>query len=327
MSIDYDNLCDTLSMTEIIRLQDTLSKALARRFSKNMALGFSDVVGSTSYFEKFGNEEGRRLQQRHFDLINQALAGRGRIVDTAGDGAFLAFPEVDDAAGSLIELQKLISADNLSRDRKHQLSVRIGLHLGTVLTDGTAVTGDPVNYASRVAGTANPGEIRMSRDAFLGIGSPQLRLKCSMLPPVMLKGIGKAADLLVLDWRDRALFPVSVRFETGEEVRLPEQDIISFGRLKDLDGVLANDVVLEAADKSRTQQISRWHFELRRHPDGFHLKSVGSALTEVDGAALAAGQEVAIRPGTTVRVANCLTLQFVGAVSNAVAGGATIVSL
>ena len=88
----------TMTMTEIIRLQDLLSQELTRRFEKHLALSFSDIVGSTPYFARFGDEAGRKLQQRHFDFLQQAIppAG-GRVVDTAGDGAFLVFPTVEAA--------------------------------------------------------------------------------------------------------------------------------------------------------------------------------------------------------------------------------------
>ena len=82
-----------LSMAEIVRLQELLSRELRRRFEKELALVFSDVVGSTDYFARFGDEAGRRLQQRHFDLLGPpVLAGGGRIVETGGDGAFVVFP-------------------------------------------------------------------------------------------------------------------------------------------------------------------------------------------------------------------------------------------
>src|SRR4051812_12069790 len=113
MSADHDALPEKLSMTEIIRLQDALSKALVRRFEKKLALVFSDMVGSTPYFAKFGNEAGRKLQQRHLDLCQPAAArGGGRVVDTAGDGAFLCFPAIDGALAAMVDLQQQIALDN-----------------------------------------------------------------------------------------------------------------------------------------------------------------------------------------------------------------------
>src|SRR5207247_10724995 len=133
----------SLTMTEIIRLQDLLSRELTRRFARTQALALSDIVGSTAYFAEHGDEAGRMLQQRHGDLVREALkeAPGGRLVDQVGDGAFLCFPTVDDACRTLVALVELLDRDNAARPKKHALHVRIGLHWGTVLTDGVLVTG------------------------------------------------------------------------------------------------------------------------------------------------------------------------------------------
>jgi class 3 adenylate cyclase len=311
MQLDFDDLCNALSMTEIIRLQNMLSAALVKRFEQRIALAFSDIIGSTPYFARFGNEAGRELQQRHYDLLTQSLpALGGRIIDTAGDGAFLCFPTVDLAASSMIELLRLISAENAYHAREHQLAVRIGIHFGWVLTDGVQVTGDSANFCARITSTAAPGEIRLSKAAFLAFSDMQYRLNCRMLPPVTVKGIDHPVDLVTLEWRDTKAFPSSVRLETGEEIRLPDQDIITFGRLKEKDGIPANDIVLACRDEQLTLQISRWHFELRRRPYGFLLRVVTSSPLTVNDRAMAKGEEIPIHPGDSVRVGNVLGLQF-----------------
>jgi class 3 adenylate cyclase len=308
MSVDLE----TLTMTEIIRLQDQLSQVLKRRFERPLALAFSDIVDSTPYFARFGNEAGRGLQQRHVDLLQQVLPpSHGRIVDTAGDGAFFCFPSVEQATTALIELQKRISGDNVLRPREHQLVVRIGLHWGPVLTDGVQCTGDAVNLCARVATSAKGGEIRLTREAFLEITTVDVRLSCRSLPPVELKGLSRPVEMLVLNWRDHSVFPATCTVEeTGEEITLPERDIIAFGRLTHSEGLPANDVVLAHPDPNITKQISRWHFELRRHPDGFRLRQVSDQLTEVDGVPVQKGLEVPIRPGSTVRLGKVMTLHF-----------------
>src|SRR5262249_48707254 len=119
---DVLRIVERMSFTDIVRLQDRLSGELKTRFGRQLAVAFSDIVGSTPYFERFGNEEGRKLQQRHHDLVQQvASVAGGRIVDTAGDGAFLVFPTADAAADAFIDLQKQISRDNAGRQRAHQL--------------------------------------------------------------------------------------------------------------------------------------------------------------------------------------------------------------
>ncbi len=314
MSDWHQELVDRLSMNEIVRLQDALSQALVRRFQRRLALVFTDVVGSTPYFAKFGDEAGRKLQQRHVDLVQRAiLEFRGRVVDTAGDGAFLCFPEMDDAVNAMIEVQKSIAVDDDGRAVHERLAVRMGCHWGLALTDGVLVSGDAVNFCSHIAGSANAGEIRLSHDALQGLNDTRLRLKCRRLPPVTLKGIDRPSELFTLDWHDRAIFPARVRFEDGSILPLPSQDIVRFGRLEELDGLRVNDIVLHVTDPSHKNRVSRWHFELHRGLAGYVLRSVAKAPTEVDGQLVSKGEEAAVRQGTRVRVGGVLTLEFLGA--------------
>lgn len=306
----------SLGMTEIIRLQNTLQQELIRRFERHAALVFSDIADSTEYFERFGDAAGRQLQQLHLDLLAEGLPARqGRIVDTAGDGAFLAFAGADAAIEALIDFQQKASLDNAARSREHQLRLRIGAHWGPVLTDGTTVTGDSVNLCARVAGSARSGEMRITSDLYHEL-APRHRLHCRPLGLAHLKGVSREVELLALDWRDRSVFPARVRLEeTGEEIELPQQDIVGFGRLRELEGRPANDVVLTLPDPLQAQQISRWHFELRRFAEGYRLRPVSDAVTEVDGAPVGKGREVAVRPGTEVRVGRVLSIRFVAAPS------------
>ncbi len=301
-----------LSMTDIVRLQNQLQQELTRRFEQPMALAFSDIVGSTIYFARFGDAAGRQLQQLHLDLLQTCMrTHEGRVVDIAGDGAFLTFPSTDAAAAAMIKLENEISRHNVTRSREHQLQVRIGIHHGPVLTDGAVVSGDAVNLCARVATSARPGEIRLTREAFQELALV-LRLDCRPVQDAELKGVARAVELLALDWRDHAVFPTRVRVEeTREDLELPAQDIISFGRLREHEGRPANDVVLTLADPAQARSISRWHFELRRWPDGFRLRPVSDGLTEVDGVAVAKGDEVKVGPGARIRVARVLTLMLV----------------
>jgi class 3 adenylate cyclase len=313
----------TLSMTEIIRLQSELQDELTRRFQRQAALAFSDIVGSTEYFARFGDAPGRQLQQLHVDLLSECLAQhQGRIVDTAGDGAFVTFSAADAAIAALIELQTTVSRANIARSREHQLRLRIGVHWGAVLTDGSAVTGEAVNLCARVAGSAEPGEIRLTREVFQEM-STSYRLKCHSLGGAPLKGVTREVELFVLEWRDRVVFPTHIRVdETAEERGLPNQDIISFGRLRQQDGALANDVVLTLPNAELALQISRWHFELRPFPDGFKLRPLSDGQTEVDGVAVAKNGQAAIKAGSKVRVGRVLTLSFFSAADKTLADSA-----
>ncbi|MDP1533780.1 MAG: adenylate/guanylate cyclase domain-containing protein, partial [Rubrivivax sp.] len=300
-----------LTMTEIIRLQTLLSQELSRRFEISAALAFTDIVGSTPYFERFGDEAGHQLQQLHFDLLADCLpAHGGRVVDTAGDGAFACFTSASAAADALTQLLQRVGDENVHRARDHQLTLRIGLHFGRVLSDGAQVTGDAVNLCARIAAAAEPGQIRLSREVFQEFDADH-RLLCRRLPPTQLKGIAREVELFGLEWRDPMRFPSSVLIrETGQNIPLPSHDIVSFGRLDLIEGRHANDIVLALPDPAATRQISRWHFELRRRPDGYALRAMSGQSTVVDGEPVRQGQDRAVRPGSVVTLADTMTLIF-----------------
>jgi class 3 adenylate cyclase len=304
----------TLSMTEILRLQSQLQSELRRRFERSLLMAFSDIVGSTPYFSRFGDAVGRQLHQLHYDLLAHAAAeAQGRIVDAVGDGVFCVFPDAAAGVRGIVAFQQATARENAGRPREHQLAVRIGLHWGSVLTDGTMVTGDSVHVAARVARAADPGSVYVTRQVFLEFG-PALRLHCHPVGTRELKGVAQPVDLLELDWRDPAAFPRRVLIEeTAEQIALPQQDVVSFGRLSEHEGSRANDIVLTHPDALRTRQISRWHFELRRAPDGLRLRTLSEGLTTVDGQPVGKGLDVPVRSGTRIGVGNTLTLRLAGA--------------
>lgn len=304
---------DKLTMTEIIRLQNQLQQELTRRFERPLLLLFSDIVGSTPYFARYGDAVGRQLQQLHFDLLEASLRDhQGRIVDTAGDGAFCVFARADAAVAGVIALQQLLARVNATRAYAHQLRVRLGLHWGAVLTDGVVVSGDAVNLCSRVADSADPGTIRLTRQVFHELG-PMRRFNCRSLGAFELKGVAGRVDLFELDWRDAAAFPRRLRIlETSVDVALPQQDVVALGRLLEHDGVRANDIVLAHPDPDKARHISRWHLELRRFAEGLRLRVLTDSGTEVDGRPVERGAEVAVRAGSRINVADVLTIELLG---------------
>ena len=213
---------DSLSLTELIEVQDQISRTLARRFQREKALVFVDVVGSTPYFERYGDAAGRVLIQRSQNLLFGVLKGTsGRVVDTAGDGVFLCFEDAADAAKTLVNYQRSIDVENRGLAPEQRLAVRTGLHWGPVLVDGEIVTGDAVNVAARVAGHADGFEILLSDTAVEALGPASLR-RMRRLPDAQLKGVSTPLRLWSLTWLDTGKYPVRVTVqETGESLNLP----------------------------------------------------------------------------------------------------------
>jgi len=307
---------DSLTLTEIIRLQNQLSAALTRRFERPYALVFSDIVGSTAYFARYGDEAGRRLQQQHFDFLTDAMIGtQGHFIDTAGDGALLGFPTVETAADTMVLFHRSLRQLTCQLAPEQHWTTRAAIHWGPVLIDGTTVAGDTVNLCAKVTATAQPGEIRVTKSVFAEFPN-RYRFLCQPLGLIPISSIKQPLELMRLSWHDAVHLPTLVLIvETGQRIALPDQPVISLGRSRELHGVRVNDIALQLTDPELTQKISRYHLEVRTHPDGLVIRSLSESLTEVDGKQLSKGQENPIHVGSVVRLANVMTLQFLSALS------------
>jgi class 3 adenylate cyclase/tetratricopeptide (TPR) repeat protein len=178
---------------------------------KVVTVVFSDVTGSTALGERLDPESLRRVLARYFELASQIVERHGGSVEKfIGDAVMAVFgvPHVheDDAlravraAAELRESLERLNAE-LERDYGTQLSLRIGINTGEVVTgtEERLATGDAVNVAARLEQAAQPGEIL--------IGSPTLSLvrdavTTEALAPLEAKGKSEpvsAYRLLSLD--------------------------------------------------------------------------------------------------------------------------------
>ncbi len=127
---------------------------------------FTDIVGSTAKASELGDQEWKRLLQRHHEAVRRVLERfRGQEVDTAGDGFLATF---DGPA-------RAVHAAGAIRDavRPLGLEIRAGVHTGEVELSGGDVTGIAVHTGARVAALAGPSEVLVSstvKDLVAGSG-------------------------------------------------------------------------------------------------------------------------------------------------------------
>ena len=126
----------------------------------------TDIVGSTERAAELGDRAWSQLLDRHHSIVREALREfRGEEIDTAGDGFLATF----DGPG------RAIRAASAIRERllESGIQVRCGLHTGECERLGGKIAGIAVHLAARIAGTSDPGEIRVSgtvRDLVAGSG-------------------------------------------------------------------------------------------------------------------------------------------------------------
>ena len=132
---------------------------------------FIDVAGSTELAARIGDIRFSELLERFHQLIQRQLERyRGRLVDTAGDGALTLF---DSPARAIACAQSV-------RDgvRALGLQVRSGLHTGEMEPGpGAEVRGIAVHTGARVAALAAPGEILVSRTIHDLVAGAPIRLE------------------------------------------------------------------------------------------------------------------------------------------------------
>src|SRR5213594_2112112 len=68
---------------------------------------FSDIKGSTAYFEKKGDVEGMAMLDRHNSLLFPVIErGHGRVVKTIGDSIMASFDDAVDAVRAAAGIQR-----------------------------------------------------------------------------------------------------------------------------------------------------------------------------------------------------------------------------
>ncbi len=127
---------------------------------------FTDIVASTDYAAKLGDDAWRELLDRHNTLVRGQLdRWRGREIKTLGDGFVATFD--GPARGARCAQAIVAEVSDLGLD------VRAGLHTGECeLLDGD-VTGIAVHIAARICSMGRAGEVLVSstvRDLVVGSG-------------------------------------------------------------------------------------------------------------------------------------------------------------
>jgi adenylate cyclase len=127
-----------------------------RRLAAIMA---TDVVG---YSRLMQSDEGATLAAlASIQELTQHQIGQhgGRIANTAGDSVLAEFASAVDAVSCAMVLQEVLAQK--SPDHR-DMQLRIGIHIGDVVTRGEDVFGTAVNIAARLEGLSQPGGIVVS---------------------------------------------------------------------------------------------------------------------------------------------------------------------
>ncbi len=186
-------------VTQILAQQPRATESPAAAAMQRAVL-FTDIVGSTAYFEQRGDTAGLAMIERHNRLLFPIIAEhRGRLVKTIGDAIMAAFAVPDAAVRAAVAMQRRLQQHNAGQTEADHIRVRIGIHYGPVLERDGDLFGDTVNAAARIEALAAGGQVLIagSVEAELGPDFPEPR---SLFDALQVRGKRTPLEIHQVRW-------------------------------------------------------------------------------------------------------------------------------
>ncbi len=174
------------------------------KLRRNITVLFTDIKGSTAYFEKYGDAAGLLMVHHVNGLLGQIVERHGgRVIKTIGDAVMASFEDPSAAIAAAIQMQEAITADAEGKPEARRIQIRIGINFGLGFVKSNDVFGDVVNVASRVEGAANPEQILVSDTLYYSVAASNC-FRFRLAGRFSLKGKAEERDLFEVFWRDTA---------------------------------------------------------------------------------------------------------------------------
>ena len=177
-----------------------------RRHKNLLSVMFTDIVGSTSYFDRFGDTAGLAMVHLNAQLgIAAVREFGGTVVKTIGDSVMAEFPDPKVAVKAAIAMQRRLVELNSELPEHRRMQIRIGIHCGMGFRKGSDVFGDVVNLAARITKRTDAGQILISKavqEATVAEGD----IPCQWLDKCTIDGRTEQEDIFEVVWTDPATY-------------------------------------------------------------------------------------------------------------------------
>ncbi len=169
---------------------------------EEVAILFSDILGSSSYFNNFGDAAGVDMVENYNSLLSPIInEHEGHIIKTLGDSIMARFSNPLEATKCAIRMQKKIAYYNNSRPSEHHIHMRIGINYGKGIMEENDIFGDLVNIASKITQIAQANQIMLSEEVYEHI-KDQDYMYFNLAGSVEYTQSPKAINVFLLTWDD-----------------------------------------------------------------------------------------------------------------------------
>ena len=189
---------------------------------------FADISGSAELYRLLGDTEARIKIAEYLDLLTAIAAQyQGSVIKTIGDEILCTYPKPDaamTAAGAMhrsFEAKNVILNEGLTLDS----ALRIGMHYGPVIRDGSDIFGRAVNTAARMVAMAKSKQTLSTRRTVTQL-TPLERSLTRLVDRVAIKGLREPVDVFEVIWKEDEMthspsdIPADILATTGAEVSL-----------------------------------------------------------------------------------------------------------
>jgi predicted ATPase/class 3 adenylate cyclase/DNA-binding CsgD family transcriptional regulator len=164
-----------------------------------VTLLFTDVVGSTEWLVRLGEETYEQARRAHFRYLREAVtANGGQEVKTIGDGLMAVFGSAFNAVSCAVDMQRAVARHN-RMEPDLQLLVRVGLNVGEPIQDEGDYFGAPVVIARRLCDSADGGQI-IASDLVKWLVGARGGIEFKSLGPRDLKGFSEPVVAWEIAW-------------------------------------------------------------------------------------------------------------------------------
>ncbi|MGA9574589.1 MAG: adenylate/guanylate cyclase domain-containing protein [Lysobacterales bacterium] len=154
---------------------------------------FADICRSTVLFDRLGDEAALNLVVKALELAGQTVTEQhGTIIGTIGDEIMCTFTNPEHALIAGRQIHKQIQQDSLMQS--NQVTMRVGINSGTVVSLSNSVYGDTVNIAARLAQQAKANQSLVSANTIASIDDV-LRDQIRYIGQINLRGKAGALDV------------------------------------------------------------------------------------------------------------------------------------